>query len=84
MCKLIEKRNKLKDSLKVNPLKNEENNILRKIEQDIAEVIALEGRKKAYEFKKHSAQHGSVSLGDMCSLKKKLRPCPQSFSIFLI
>ena len=71
--KLIEKRNKLKDKLKVNHITNEGGNILRKIEEYIAEVIALEGGKR-HELQKHSAQNGSVSLGDMWRFKKKVLP----------
>ena len=71
---LIEKRNKLKQKLSEDNLDIEKDNTLKKIEEEIAEVLAEEGRKKAYQFKKHSAENGSVSVGDMWILKKRLWP----------
>ena len=51
---LIEKRNKLKQKLSEDNLDIEKDNTLKKIEEEIAEVLAEEGRKKAYQFKKNT------------------------------
>ena len=47
---------------------------LKQIEEEIAETLAMEGRNKAFQFKKFSAENGSVSVTDMWILKKRLWP----------
>ena len=71
---LIDRRNRLK--IKQSNIKNDSQaeNVINELEEQIAEALALEGRKKAYQFKKHCAQNGSVSVGDMWGLKKRLWP----------
>ena len=52
----------------------QDENSLKLLEEDIAEVLMEDGRNKAYQFKKFCAENGSVSVGEMCSLKKRLCP----------
>ena len=52
----------------------EDENKLKLIEEDIADILMEEGKNKAHQFKKFSAENGSVSVGEMWSLKKRLWP----------
>ena len=40
----------------------------------ISEILAEEGKSKAYKFKKYCSQSGSVNVSEMWKLKKKLWP----------
>ena len=44
------------------------------IEEDIADILIEEGKNKAHQLKKFSEKNGSVSVGEMWSLKKRLWP----------
>ena len=52
----------------------EDENKLKLIEEDIADILMEEGKNKAHRFNKFSAENGSVSVGEMWSLKKRLWP----------
>ena len=72
--KLIDKRNilkKKKDDDKTSMLEDKELIVL---ETQIANILADEGRQKAYKFKKFCAQNGSVSVKEMWELKKHIWP----------
>ena len=71
---LIEKRNKLRLKLMKSNQKEEDDESLKHIEGEISEILAQEGRNKAYQFKQFSAENGSVNVSEMWSLKKRLWP----------
>ena len=71
---LIEKRNKMKLKLIKANKEGHDDDSLKQIEEEIAETLAMEGRNKAFQFKKFSAENGSVSVTDMWILKKRLCP----------
>ena len=72
--RLIEKRNKMKLKQVMANTEGDNDDSLKHIEEEISEILAKEGRDKAYQFKKFSAENGSTSVSDMWILKKRLWP----------
>ena len=78
--RLIEKRNKIKlKKIRANT-EGDNDDSLKQLEEEISEILAKEGRDKAYQFKKFSAENGSASVSDMWILKKRLWPKKMSQS----
>ena len=71
---LIKERNILKKRQDDNKTCVKEDVKLISVEENIAELLAEEGRSKAYQFKKFCCQNGSVNQSEMGKLKKKLWP----------
>ena len=47
---------------------------LKQLDNEIADILEEEEKEKAYKFKKHCVQNGSVSVKEMWNLKKRLWP----------
>ena len=72
--KLIDKRNCLKKKQDDDKTSSLEDNQLEDLEVQIADILAEEGRQKAYKLKQYCAQNGSVSVKQMWDLKKHMWP----------
>ena len=87
--KLIEKRNSLKKKQDDDKTSKEEDNNLEVLELQIAQILAEEGRQKAYQFKKFCAENGSVNVKEMSiptgkiNHKGKLVTSPEEIKILL-
>ena len=66
--KLINERNK------VIKIEGSESEKIKKLDQDISEILAEEGRSKAYMFRKYCDKGNTLKVSEMLKLKKKLRP----------
>ena len=64
---LIDKRNKL-------AITNDHSEEIKKITEDIAEILKEEQRSKAHIFKKYCDQGNTVNVAEMWKIKKKLWP----------
>jgi hypothetical protein len=71
---LMRERNILKKKQDENNTNNDEDSNIKKLEEEISEILAEEGRSKAHKFKKYCAQYGSVNVSEMWNLKKRLWP----------